>query len=302
MYEKLHGIVLNVIRYNDRHNIAHVYTDAHGMMSFLVAQGVTRGARLRNAMFMPLSLIELEARRMPGRELATMRDVRRYAMLADIYADPVKNAIALFVSELLTRVIHEQERNGALYSYVEQSVILLENLQAGVANFHICFLYHLGAHLGIQPDLDTYRSGRWFDMDNGVFVDNPAARASSAGARRGACDTSAVAHDVCRAAPLPLQPRRAQPRAGHHHCLLPAAQQHHWHPAVARGAEAVVRVITTSLRPRLRRTSLRRSRPTSCLRCCRPTSCVRCPTSRCRTLRPRWLCRSCCLRRSPCWP
>ncbi len=179
MYEKLHGIVLNVIRYNDRHNIAHVYTDVHGMMSFLVAQGVTRGARLRNAMFMPLSLIEMEARRMPGRELATMRDVRRYAMLADIYADPVKNAIALFVSELLTRVIHEQERNGALYSYVEQSVILLENLQAGVANFHICFLYHLGAHLGIQPDLDTYRPGRWFDMDNGVFVDNPAAMAGA---------------------------------------------------------------------------------------------------------------------------
>ncbi|MBR1551348.1 MAG: DNA repair protein RecO C-terminal domain-containing protein [Muribaculaceae bacterium] len=175
MYEKLHGIVLNVIRYNDRHNIAHVYTDSRGMMSFLVAQGVTRGARLRNALFMPLSLIEMEARHMPGRDLATMRDVRRYEMLADVYADPVKNAIVLFVSELLTRVIHEQERNSALYRYVEQSVILLENLQVGVANFHICFLYHLGAHLGIQPDLATYRPGRWFDMDNGVFVDNPAA-------------------------------------------------------------------------------------------------------------------------------
>ena len=173
MYDKLRGIVLNVIKYNERHNIAHVYTDQRGLMAFLIPQGTTRGSRLWNALFMPLSLIEMEARISPGRDLSTFRDVRRYELLSSIYANPVKNAIALFVSELLTHVIHEPERNGALYRYVEQSIVLLENMQAGVANFHICFLYHLGAHLGIQPDVDTYRQGYWFDMDNGVFIPSP---------------------------------------------------------------------------------------------------------------------------------
>ncbi|MBQ1797891.1 MAG: DNA repair protein RecO C-terminal domain-containing protein, partial [Muribaculaceae bacterium] len=41
------------------------------------------------------------------------------------------------------------------------------------ANFHICFLYHLGAFLGIQPDMSTYADGYWFDMTEGVFVHSP---------------------------------------------------------------------------------------------------------------------------------
>ena len=41
MYEKLKGIVLNTIRYSDKHNIVHVYTDGRGLMSFAVPQGKT---------------------------------------------------------------------------------------------------------------------------------------------------------------------------------------------------------------------------------------------------------------------
>jgi len=170
MYEKLKGIVLNTIRYSDRHNIVHIYTDARGLMSFAVPQGKTPAARMRNAMLMPLSLVDLEARVASGRELAQLRELRRNYPLATIYSDPLKNAISLFVSELLAHVISEPEGNAPLFRYIEQSVQLLEQLPGQVANFHICFLYHLGAHLGIQPNVESYRDGYWFDMTDGVFV------------------------------------------------------------------------------------------------------------------------------------
>ena len=170
MYEKLKGIVLNTIRYSDKHNIVHVYTDARGLMSFAVPQGKTHAARMRNAMLMPLSLVDLEAGVRSGRELAVMRELRRNYPLATLYSNPVKNAIALFISELLAHVIQEPEGNDPLFRYIEQSVQLLEQLPDHYANFHICFLYHLGAHLGIQPNVDSYRQGYWFDMTDGVFV------------------------------------------------------------------------------------------------------------------------------------
>jgi len=170
MYEKLKGVVLNTIRYSDRHNIVHIYTDARGLMSFAVPQGRTQGARMRNALLMPLSLIDLEASVRPGRDLAVMRELRRNFPLTTLYSDPVKNAIAMFISELLTHVIQEPEGNEPLFRYIEQSVQLLEQLPVGVANFHICFLYHLGGHLGIQPNVESYRQGYWFDMTDGVFV------------------------------------------------------------------------------------------------------------------------------------
>lgn len=170
MYEKLRGIVLNTIRYSDKHNIVHVYTDGRGLMSFAVPQGRTQAARQRNAMLMPLSLIEMEAAVRNGRELATMRELRRSYPLLSIYSDPVKNAIVMFISELLAHVIQEPEGNEPLFRYIEQSVQLLEQLPGQVANFHICFLYHLGAHLGIQPNVESFRQGYWFDMSDGVFV------------------------------------------------------------------------------------------------------------------------------------
>ena len=170
MYEKLRGIVLNTIRYSDKHNIVHIYTDGRGLMSFAVPQGRTNAARMRNAMLMPLSLIDLEAGVRNGRDLSILREVRRNYPLATIYSDPMKNAIALFISELLAHVIQEPEGNAYLFSYIEQSVKLLEELPGQIANFHICFLYHLGAHLGIQPNIESYRSGYWFDMTDGVFV------------------------------------------------------------------------------------------------------------------------------------
>ncbi len=120
-------------------------------------------------MLMPLSLIDLEAGVRNGRDLSILREVRRNYPLATLYSDPMKNAIALFISELLAHVIQEPEGNDPLFRYIEQAVQLLEQLPDHVANFHICFLYHLGAHLGIQPNVESYHNGYWFDMTEGVF-------------------------------------------------------------------------------------------------------------------------------------
>ena len=170
MYEKLRGVVLNTIRYSDKHNIVHIYTDGRGLMSFAVPLGKTQAARMRNALLMPLSLVDLEASVRPGRDLAVLREIHRNFPLATIYSDPVKNAISLFISELLAHVIQEPEGNDPLFRYIEQAVQLLEQLPDHVANFHICFLYHLGAHLGIQPNVESHHDGYWFDMTDGVFV------------------------------------------------------------------------------------------------------------------------------------
>lgn len=170
MFEKLKGVVLNTIRYSDKHNIVHIYTDGRGLMSFAVPQGKTQAARMRNTLLMPLSLVDIEAGVKPGRDLSMLREVRRNYPLATLYSDPVKNAVALFISELLAHVIQEPEGNDPLFRYIEQAVQLLEQMPNHVANFHICFLYHLGAHLGIQPNVESYRNGYWFDMTDGVFA------------------------------------------------------------------------------------------------------------------------------------
>ena len=170
MYRKITAIVLNVMKYSDKNSIAHVYSDECGRMALLVPQGSTRGARMRNAAFMPLSIVEMEVRVVPGRDIYNFRDSRTVMPLATIYGDPVRSAVAMFVSEFLCHVIQENERNDALFDYIKQSILLLNDSRTAPANFHLCFVYHLGALLGIQPDDESFAPGSWFDMTEGIFV------------------------------------------------------------------------------------------------------------------------------------
>jgi len=170
MEGKTNAIVLSTIKYNDRTNIVRIYTEQFGIVACAVPIGRTPAARERAAMLMPLSLVECVVRYRVGSDVAMLRELRRTESLYDIYADPAKNAIALFVSELLTRVIRQPERDEPLFRYIHDAVNLLEQLREGVANFHICFLYRLGAFLGISPNIDSFRPDYFFDMDGGVFT------------------------------------------------------------------------------------------------------------------------------------
>ena len=170
MRDKLTGVVLNTIKYNDKHSIVRIYTATRGITAFLARQCHTPAARMRAALLLPLSLVEFEANIPAGRDLGTMHDLRRTHQLTSIYADPYKNTITFFVSELLLHTIQEQEANQNLFNFIEQSVLALEEARRGIANFHLCFLYKLGALVGIQPDAESYRGGYWFDMAGGVFT------------------------------------------------------------------------------------------------------------------------------------
>ena len=170
MYEKMHGIVLHTLKYNDKNSIVHVLSRERGRVSFLLSQGSGRSARMRNALFMPLSILDIEAKVTVGRDICTIKDVRPAEIIVSIYSDPAKNAIAMFISELVGKVIQGSEDSSHIYDYVEAAVKMLEVMEGSVANFHICFLYRLGGILGITPDVATYREGYGFNMNEGVFM------------------------------------------------------------------------------------------------------------------------------------
>ncbi len=171
MYEHICAVVLHVIKYSDKNSIVHVLTSERGRMSFLLPQGSSKSAKMRNAIFMPLSIIEFEARILPNRDIHTFRSPQLMLPLTGIYGDPIKNAIAMFMAEIVERGVQGGEETDSLYKYLVGSIQLLDKIEDGKANFHICFMFHLGAFLGIQPDTYTYKDGSWFDMENGMFTE-----------------------------------------------------------------------------------------------------------------------------------
>lgn len=168
---KTRGIVLHSIPYNDKYSIIYMYTEAFGRASYLVARARGKRSSVSKALFMPLSVVEMEVEHLNKRDLHRIRETKLCYPLTEVFCNPVKNVLALFLSEVLFRVVKETEPDPRLFEYLSESIQLLELSDKGVANFHLVFLLRLLHYMGIYPNVDSYVAGSCFDMLNGVFVD-----------------------------------------------------------------------------------------------------------------------------------
>lgn len=164
------GIVLHSIPYNDKYSIIYMYTEAFGRASYLVSRSRGKKSPVSRSLFLPLSVVEMEVEHLNKRDLHRIKESRSCYPLTDLFCNPVKNVLALFLSEVLFRVVKETEPDVRLFGFLSESVRLLEAIENGVANFHLVFLLHLLHYLGIYPNTDSYVPGYYFDMQNGVFI------------------------------------------------------------------------------------------------------------------------------------
>lgn len=169
MIEALECIILRVIPHSDRSVIVTCFSDRAGRVSFVTPAGNGREARRRRALMMPCAVLRCVADVKPG-SLMRIRDVSRPPGLPDLWANPVKSAVAFFVADLLDSLTRQSDVDGSLYRFLRSSV---DCLGAGgpvaTANFHLAFMAGLIRHAGIEPDGSTYRRGHVLDLRDGVY-------------------------------------------------------------------------------------------------------------------------------------
>lgn len=171
MTEKITGVILDITRHNDRHNVVTLFTRSRGRVAFLSPVGTGKAGRVRNSRLQPLAVIEADIHFRPNGELQKLGQFSLSAVWGDIYFNPIKSMVALFLSEFLNRLLRAAMPDESLYDYIVGSLELFDRISEGVSDFHITFLSSLLPFMGIQPDLGSYRRGRAFDMQNGVFTD-----------------------------------------------------------------------------------------------------------------------------------
>ncbi len=119
-----------------------------------------------------LSILEMEVYIKHTRDLQRIKEIRLHENFSSIPYNPVKNAVALFVAEILYRTLQEQESNMPLFLYLLNSIKILDLSEKGFANFHLIFLIGLTRHLGFFPNYDHTDSAEFFDIENARFTSN----------------------------------------------------------------------------------------------------------------------------------
>jgi len=164
------AIVLSLIKYSENKLILHLLTENAGRQSFITYASRRNGSR-RN-IFQPLQIIEFKVTKNRVGSLPNLSDVSILHPLLSISTDPRKSTIAMFLGELLYRLVVEPIDDKQMYDFVEKSILALEVIEEGSANFHLWFLVRFAARMGWALPAD-FEKGSWLDIRNGTYCQHP---------------------------------------------------------------------------------------------------------------------------------
>lgn len=165
------AIVLSSLKYGDTSLIIKCYTQEEGVKSYLI-RGVLKPKKkgLKAAYFQPLTQLKIVAKHNTKNTLNSIKEVQVIHPYKTIHTDVVKQSVVMFLSEVLSNSIQEEEQNSALYEFLETAFIWLD-VHDKVANFHLLFLLNLTGFLGFYPDTSEINK-KGFDLLEGNFSDS----------------------------------------------------------------------------------------------------------------------------------
>ncbi len=150
MLHKTRGIALSYIRYRESSIIAKIYTEAFGIQSYIV-NGVrsSRSKANRIALFQPLTLLDLVVYHKNKTDaLHRISEIKCRVPFHSLPFEVVKSSLALFLTEILSKSLREEEENLPLFEFLEEAIGYLDNAESGYENFHIHTLVQLAFYLG----------------------------------------------------------------------------------------------------------------------------------------------------------
>jgi DNA repair protein RecO (recombination protein O) len=169
MLHSTKGIVFHSLKYSETSIIVKIYTELFGLQSYLI-RGVRKSkSKIKPALFQPLTLLDLEVNHREHASLQSLREVRVALPYQTIPYDIRKSSIALFINELVYKVIREEEANPDLFEFLWHTCLSLDKAEDHIADFHIRFAIELMHYLGIFPQLNFSPQTPVFNMREGVF-------------------------------------------------------------------------------------------------------------------------------------
>jgi len=161
------GIIIERFTYSETSLIVKVYTESHGVKSYLYLGG----RKKRNAAIQPCSIIQFSSYQKNDSQMGKMTDVSNYYPLHSIPFHPIKSGLAFFQAELLSFVLHENMPDIPLFNFLTEELIFLDGIQE-LSMYPIYWILTLTTHLGIQPQ-NNGENCTFFDVENGILKSTP---------------------------------------------------------------------------------------------------------------------------------
>ena len=164
------GIVFYSVPYSETSIIVKIYTEKFGLQSYLIKGSRRRSSRTRPSFLQSLTLLDMVVYHRVNKNLQTIREVQISYPYQFIPGDIRKEALIIFINELLYHSIREEEANRDLFMYIWDACMLLDKTESQVSTFHLLFAAALTRFLGIRHSSAYSPEFPFFNLKEGLFM------------------------------------------------------------------------------------------------------------------------------------
>ncbi len=170
MLTKTNGIVLHHINYTESSVIAKIYTEQHGLQSYLIRGMRSAKSKTKISLLQHLSLVEVVAyHKKNSSGIKNLKEIKSNYVFQSLPYDIRKSTISLFINEIIYKSIQEEESNPALFNFLYNTIQILDVATESINDFHLMFMLQFAKYLGFFPQNNYSDVNIIFNIQEGVF-------------------------------------------------------------------------------------------------------------------------------------
>ncbi|MGZ2369010.1 DNA repair protein RecO [Ancylomarina sp. YFZ004] len=170
MIHKTKAIILGLVKYGETSLIVHAYTEKFGRQSYMVKGGRAKRSRTKSNLFQSLFILDMNVSHRDGKNLQMIKEAQFAESIPHLNFETQKNHLVLFLAEVLSKVLKEEEGEAQLFSFLSNHISYLIQIDKIPKAYHLSFLLNLTRFLGFYPHDNWSEENQFFDLDNAVFV------------------------------------------------------------------------------------------------------------------------------------
>ena len=162
------GIILSKVRYQDNDLIVKCLTRDLGVVSYMIKNiSMSKKSKNKFAFFQLLNILDLETNYNPNRSIQYIKDLKVKYNFTSLHTNIYKSSVVMFLSEILSNIIHIETKDMELFDFIEKSLIWYDKSEDS-STFYLIFLMKITHYLGFYPDC-TNMSYNYFNLEEGLF-------------------------------------------------------------------------------------------------------------------------------------
>jgi len=168
MKYKSRAITLTYIKQGESSIISKIFTEKHGLQSFIVKGVRSKKAKKKLGLFQPLQLVDINATLIPKKGLQYLAEITIIETISTEKINMNKNFLAIFIAEISSKVLQENEQNSGLFKFVWEIKQKLYSANTIDENFALLFMLNLSKYLGFFPSTENINAP-FFNLETGEF-------------------------------------------------------------------------------------------------------------------------------------